>query len=695
MTTFNYSGAVTQYTITYSGSYSLFAAGAQGGNYGTRLGGLGATVSGDIYLEAGTVLGIIVGGVGGNPVVVNDAAIEGTGGGGGGGSFIFIDVNINGIPDVGDTLLAAAGGGGGAVKNAWGNGANAGIAGGSGTWGGSGGSGPGGGNTYSGLYAPTGGGGGGWGGSGGVSGGPRPGASGTLGGGAGGANLGLSSGEAGGGGAGLGAGGNAVGVLGGVAPFQGGAGGSYFFGGITHIGGSGGFGGGGGGGGYGGAGGGGGYAGGGSGGAPFGWGNGGGGGSYLIASATSTSLVSSINPGFGYVVINSNAGFSGGQISIGGVIANSQLVYGSLYSGRSSFLSTIDQSMSVQLGSGLTGTLGSLANLITVNALVNLSFPSAQTTSNSRDVLPDTPLNANVVNDLIAQHGASTNMVNYVFAADFTGSGSFAVLNNRPSGFTDVLIANDLSNTSSSPLDLTQFHGIAVTGLGVHVKGITESNSVIGAGSATYAMGVGNESMALSGINAVVNGGSGIDTLIMQGGTRNSAIVRQRGEDEVTLWSGSTRGTGLNNLNQIERIVFSDGAIALDIDATEHAGQAYFLYGALNRAPDEAGLGYWIHALDAGACSNNLAQAFIVSDEFTATAGAAPSIEAFITTLYQHILDRAPDASGFAYWRQQLSSSDTLENRANILEAFAFSSEHINLVGTQIANGIHYQPFEA
>jgi hypothetical protein len=102
--TFTETGSIQYETITNAGTYAITADGAQGGD-GRGAGGLGAEVSGDIYLAAGTVLEIVVGAEGSN------GANGGGGGGGGGGSFVIEtdDGTTSGL----DIILAVGGGGGG------------------------------------------------------------------------------------------------------------------------------------------------------------------------------------------------------------------------------------------------------------------------------------------------------------------------------------------------------------------------------------------------------------------------------------------------------------------------------------------------------------------------------------------------------------------------------------------------------
>ena len=93
-TSFDYTGAIVDYTILTSGLYDIVAAGAQGGAAFGDPGGYGAEVGGDIGLSAGLVLGILVGGAGGQ--IGGDGII---GGGGGGGSFVWIVSEQSVVPE--------------------------------------------------------------------------------------------------------------------------------------------------------------------------------------------------------------------------------------------------------------------------------------------------------------------------------------------------------------------------------------------------------------------------------------------------------------------------------------------------------------------------------------------------------------------------------------------------------------------
>lgn len=141
-TVFDYQGSIVSYTVAASGTYKLIAAGAQGGSIPDNTyvynatGGLGALMSGTVFLHAGQTLEIAVGGQG---TLGGGGGVGGDSPGGGGGSFIVLQSGGNLNP------LLIAGGGGGAGYQA-GHSGGAGLAttsggnGGGGSCGGAGGS---------------------------------------------------------------------------------------------------------------------------------------------------------------------------------------------------------------------------------------------------------------------------------------------------------------------------------------------------------------------------------------------------------------------------------------------------------------------------------------------------------------------------------------------------------------------------
>ena len=82
--------------------------------------------------------------------------------------------------------------------------------------------------------------------------------------------------------------------------------------------------------------------------------------------------------------------------------------------------------------------------------------------------------------------------------------------------------------------------------------------------------------------------------------------------------------------------------------------------GYYNRAPDPEGLDYWVGRYNAGMTLIEIANSFSVQVESTTTypwlnsRNLDAGLDQFITQVYQNLFERAPDADGLAYWKDQL-----------------------------------------
>lgn len=153
-------------------------------------------------------------------------------------------------------------------------------------------------------------------------------------------------------------------------------------------------------------------------------------------------------------------------------------------------------------------------------------------------------------------------------------------------------------------------------------------------------------------------------------------------------------GNGSVNVTLIRADLGSGSMVAYDTAAGENAGVIARVYeAALNRAPDEAGMGFWLSKLDAGASLNNVASQIMASGEFQNLSlelyGNNPSNEQFITSIYIGILDRTPDAAGEAFWLQQLNND---MSRVDVLISISESAEAVSYTSqTLMADGVPYQ----
>lgn len=126
------------------------------------------------------------------------------------------------------------------------------------------------------------------------------------------------------------------------------------------------------------------------------------------------------------------------------------------------------------------------------------------------------------------------------------------------------------------------------------------------------------------------------------------------------------------------------------IDITQHLTSAldksiYLIYqAAFARMPDHAGFLFWADQADnKGLSEQAIASSFVASPEFTAKYGTNPTNADFVKALYTNVLGRAPDQAGLKFWIDQadsgLSHQDILINFAHSPENLSITSAHTTL----------------
>jgi len=190
-----------------------------------------------------------------------------------------------------------------------------------------------------------------------------------------------------------------------------------------------------------------------------------------------------------------------------------------------------------------------------------------------------------------------------------------------------------------------------------------------------------------AGDNAI-DGQGGLDTVVYAGARAGFSVAKETWGYGVTDKAGEG---GHDAVINVERLQFSDGAIALDVDG--NAGQVYRLYQAvLGRPAEESGLGYWIAGMDNGYKLKELASFFMHQVEFDQLYGSAPTNAEFVTKLYTNVLHRAAEGAGYDFWMNSLGQGTS---REDVIVAFSESAENqAQVIGT-IQNGMNYQPYHA
>lgn len=104
----------------------------------------------------------------------------------------------------------------------------------------------------------------------------------------------------------------------------------------------------------------------------------------------------------------------------------------------------------------------------------------------------------------------------------------------------------------------------------------------------------------------------------------------------------------------------------LALNATSFVTSLY--ENLLNRAPDTAGLNFWVSEINSGMSNQQVATGFWQSAEHR-------GVE--VDTYYQTFLNRAADAAGRAFWINQLTSGAMTE--LNVEFSFMTSVEFVNI----------------
>jgi glucose/arabinose dehydrogenase len=165
-----------------------------------------------------------------------------------------------------------------------------------------------------------------------------------------------------------------------------------------------------------------------------------------------------------------------------------------------------------------------------------------------------------------------------------------------------------------------------------------------------------------------------LEAQLKAGLTRGEAIVRLIDSAEARD-NGRTDAVVISDLGRqelvdVERVIFRDGIVALDVDMDESAGEAARLYDmAFNRMPTRAELTAATRGLDGGKEIVQIAGDILAAD----TTLKGLSNKAFVEQLYLRGLDRPGDAGGVSYWTGRVVS----DGRAVVLAEMSESEEHV------------------
>jgi subtilisin-like proprotein convertase family protein/subtilisin family serine protease len=271
---------------------------------------------------------------------------------------------------------------------------------------------------------------------------------------------------------------------------------------------------------------------------------------------------------------------------------------------------------------------------------------------------------------------------------------SRAVLSD-PGGGTDTINASALG--SDDRIDLSGATASIINGAALTIaQGTTilnayggDGNDVLVAnakGSVLHGMG-GNDTLVSGAGDDMLDGGAGMNTAVFHGARANYTITRGTGGLTITDKTGVD---GTDQLTNVQHLQFADTAVAFDVDG--HGGQAFRLFqAAFDRAPDKAGEGYWMKALDQGVALLDVANGFVQSAEFKHLYGDNPTNADIVDKFYANVLHRAPDQAGADYWTKLLDQH--VLTTADVLMSFSESPENQAALVGVLQNGFEYTSY--
>jgi Ca2+-binding RTX toxin-like protein len=217
--------------------------------------------------------------------------------------------------------------------------------------------------------------------------------------------------------------------------------------------------------------------------------------------------------------------------------------------------------------------------------------------------------------------------------------------------------------------------------------------------------GSGNDTLIGNDANNSLNGGSGNDTIDGGAGTDTALYSGQRSGFALTKTANGftltdrTSTAGIDALKNIERVKFADGGIALDVGATQSAGQTVMLLGAVLPGrlvfdqEKQALLGATIDLFDQGFSLQTLSGAVMrlpIWDVLTQK--AIPTNTDIATYLLTNVNGGALDATTLASAVTSLNTETDFATQGNFLWHLADSvtnQTRIGLVGLA-ATGLLY-----
>ena len=183
------------------------------------------------------------------------------------------------------------------------------------------------------------------------------------------------------------------------------------------------------------------------------------------------------------------------------------------------------------------------------------------------------------------------------------------------------------------------------------------------------------------------DGGLGLDTVVYSGPQERYTINKTGNRYVVSEPTGSDDTDYLSN---IERLHFSNGKVALDVE-NGNAGEAAKLIGALlgpTYVKDKALTGIVINLLDQKYSSDTIANLGLATPMFLSMAGSSSNTD-FVKQVFTNVVGRAPTPSESSTYVNMLDAGTSQSALALMAAHTDLNAARINLVGL-IQHGLEF-----
>ena len=257
----------------------------------------------------------------------------------------------------------------------------------------------------------------------------------------------------------------------------------------------------------------------------------------------------------------------------------------------------------------------------------------------------------------------------YIFTNEFS---DYVGRSSHNSAFNDtagVDAINAAAVTAASTLNLSDGTG-NIDGVAITLSGI--ENVYTGDGNDTLTGDAGNNVLQAGRGNDTINGGGGTDQSVFTANQSNYSVAINK-NGTVTV-SDRNASEGQDTLTDIESVKFADTTLDLtqfvstaNLTADQFKPLAEMYAAYFNRTPDATGLYFWADKLAEGLSLNQIAELFFDQAETRALYTDPSNTDVFVTAVYDNVLGRTPDVSGFDFWKGQVSSGNVSQG-AFVLE---------------------------